>query len=43
MTKSQFPNAEYIGSHGIYLPIGNRLGEEDIKFVADIVKRRIKE
>jgi len=40
--KISLPNAEYIGTHGIYLPIGNRLSGEDVKEIAEIVKRRLK-
>jgi len=40
--KGSFPNAEYIASHGMYLPIGNRLGEEDVKEIADIVSKHLR-
>lgn len=36
---ASFPNAEYINKQGILLPIHNRLTEEDVKIIADEVKK----
>lgn len=40
--KVSFPNAEYIADKGFLLPIGNRLGEEEVKEIANIVRRLIR-
>ena len=40
--KISFPNAEYIAERGFFLPIGNRLGEEEVKEIATTVKRLIR-
>lgn len=36
-----FPNAEYVSSHGVMLPIHNNMDEEDTKYVAETVKKLI--
>jgi perosamine synthetase len=41
-SNASFPHAEYISKHALYLPIGNRLNEEDIKEIAHITRGLIK-
>lgn len=41
--RARFPNAEAISDRGIALPVGPHLGADDIRFVADGVRRAIEE
>jgi perosamine synthetase len=42
LRKALFPNADYIAKRGLFLPIHNRIDEEDVKEIASIVKEIVK-